>query len=129
MVSYAPLSLRVRLRDTDWSMRFLLAILYSALLGSLPLCAAQQSAHPSAQVAASANAVAVALQARLDALERAKQADDPQKVAEASTSVIALALRQVAGLRLLQSAFPEAAELYKRSLDFEELPDTHVDLA
>src|SRR5438045_9554267 len=32
-------------------------------------------------------------------------------------------------LRLLQAAFPQAVELYKRSLDFEQLPDTHVDLA
>lgn len=129
MVSSGPLSLILRLRDTDWSMRSLLAIFISALVGTFPLCAAQESGHPSAQAAAPANAAVQALKTRLNALERAKQADDPQKVAEASRSVVALALRQMAGLRLLQSAFPEAAELYKRSLDFEELSDTHVDLA
>ncbi|HEX7961773.1 MAG TPA: tetratricopeptide repeat protein [Terriglobales bacterium] len=110
-------------------MRSFLSIFIAALLGTFPLCAAQQSASPSASAGASASTAVSAFQTRLDALERAKQADDPEKVAEASKSVIALALRQMAGLRLLQSAFPEAAELYKRSLDFEELPDTHVDLA
>jgi len=129
MVSSAPLSLLVRLRDTDWSMRSFLAIIISALLGPLSLCAGQESGHPSTQAVTRGNAAVQGLKTRLDALERAKQADDPQKVTEASRLVIALALRQMAGLRLLQSAFPEAAELYKRSLDFEELPDTHADLA
>ncbi|MGA7220509.1 MAG: tetratricopeptide repeat protein [Candidatus Sulfotelmatobacter sp.] len=34
----------------------------------------------------------------------------------------------MAQLRLLQSSYPQAAELYRRSLEFEDLPDTHVDL-
>lgn len=110
-------------------MRSFLPIFIAALLGTLPLCATQAPGHSSAQAAAPANAALQGLKTRLDVLDVAKRTDDPQKVAEASKSVIAVALRQMAGLRLLQSAFPEAAELYKRSLDFEELPDTHVDLA
>jgi len=69
------------------------------------------------------------LQLRLDGLEQAKRSEDPEKIDVASRGVVALGLRQVASLRLLQGAFPQAAELYKRSLDFEEIPDTHVDLA
>jgi len=43
--------------------------------------------------------------------------------------LIALSLRQVAHLRLVEDAFPAALDLYKRSLDFEDNPATRVDLA
>lgn len=128
MVSSAPLSLILRLRDTDWSMRSVLVILISALVGTLPLWAAQQAAHPSTQAAAPANVGVQDLKTRLNALERAKHSNDLQKVDDTSKAVIALGLRQMAGLRLLQSAFPETIELYKRSLDFEDLPEAHVNL-
>ena len=47
----------------------------------------------------------------------------------ANERLIALALRELAQLRLIQSAYPQAIELYRRSLDFEDIPDTRVDLA
>jgi tetratricopeptide (TPR) repeat protein len=50
-------------------------------------------------------------------------------VTEASRALIALALRQVAHLRLVEDTFPAAIDLYKRSLDFEDNPATRVDLA
>ena len=43
--------------------------------------------------------------------------------------MIALALREIGQLRLLETALPQAIDLYRRSLDFQDLPDTHVDLA
>ena len=50
-------------------------------------------------------------------------------MAIANQSVIALALREMAQLRLLESAHPQAVELYRKSLEFEDTPDTHADLA
>ncbi len=50
-------------------------------------------------------------------------------VALANERLIALALRELGQLRLLEAAYPQAEELYRRSLDLEDLPDTRVDLA
>jgi tetratricopeptide (TPR) repeat protein len=69
------------------------------------------------------------LQKRLDAVQGAKASGDPVRVARASEQVIALALRELGQVRLLESAYGQAAELYGRSLDFENIPDTRVDLA
>jgi tetratricopeptide (TPR) repeat protein len=69
------------------------------------------------------------LQKRLDVVEGAKASGDPAQVAHASEQVIALALRELGQVRLLESAYGQAAELYGRSLDFENIPDTRVDLA
>jgi tetratricopeptide (TPR) repeat protein len=101
------------------------------LIASSALSAAQQvsTQASSAVQTSSSNAADLALQTRLNAVEAAKHSGNPDEIATASKALIALGLRQIAGLRLLQSAFPDAAELYKRSLDFEDLPDTHVDLA
>jgi len=123
MLSWIRLSITVTLRGIHRSIRPLLLTFYLLSLGILGVGAAQQS------VSRSANAALQALKTRLDALEKAKQSNNPQKVDHASKAVVALSLRQMAGLRLLQSAFPDAIELYKRSLDFEDLPDTHVELA
>src|SRR5436190_7871433 len=100
------------------------------LIASPALSSAEQiSTQASSPVQSSSSNADLALQARLNAVEAAKHSGNPDEIATASKALIALGLRQIAGLRLLQSAFPDAAELYKRSLDFEELPDTHVDLA
>src|SRR5215470_10475876 len=132
MVCWGPLSVIVRLPGVPRSMQPTLNLFAILLLIASPALAATQevSTQTSSSVqASSSNPADLALQARLNALEAAKRSGNPDEIATASKALIALALRQVAGLRLLQSAFPDAAELYKRSLDFEELPDTHVDLA
>jgi tetratricopeptide (TPR) repeat protein len=69
------------------------------------------------------------LQARLLPLNSAKQGDDPAAVADAARRVIALALRQIGQAKVMEGSFLEAVEIYRRSLDFEDAPDTHVDLA
>ena len=69
------------------------------------------------------------LNKRLEAARVARASGDPARVSDASEKVIALALRELAHLRLLEGAFPQAIELYHRSLDFEDIPDTHVDLS
>jgi tetratricopeptide (TPR) repeat protein len=78
---------------------------------------------------APANPAELALRKRLEVAQAAQRSNDPAAVAQANRSVIALALRELGQLRLLQTALPQAMELYKRSLDFEDIPDTHVDLA
>jgi tetratricopeptide (TPR) repeat protein len=62
-------------------------------------------------------------------VQAARTSGDSQAVTQTSRALIALALRQVAHLRLVEDAFPAAIDLYKRSLDFEDNPATRVDLA
>jgi tetratricopeptide (TPR) repeat protein len=76
-----------------------------------------------------ANPAEMELRKRLEAAEIAQRSGNAATAAEANKRVIALALREMGQLRLLETALPQAAELYKRSLDFEDLPDTQVDLA
>src|ERR1019366_7133416 len=71
----------------------------------------------------------VELQKRVAAVQAARNSGDPHAITEASRALIALGLRQVAHLRLVEDAFPAAIDLYKRSLDFEDSPSTRVDLA
>ena len=47
----------------------------------------------------------------------------------ANQQLIALALREMGQLRLLESAYPQAIELYRNSLAVRDIPDTRVDLA
>jgi tetratricopeptide (TPR) repeat protein len=71
----------------------------------------------------------VELQKRLAEAAGAQQSGNPQLVATANKKLLALALRELAHLRLLESAAPQASDLYKRSLELEDIPDTRVDLA
>ena len=132
MIPWAPLSVIVRLPGLQRSMQRTLNLVAVLLLIASPILSAEQQVSPQASAptqTTSSDAADLVLQSRLHAVEIAKQSGSPDEIATASKALIALGLRQVAGLRLLQSAFPDAVELYKRSLDFEELPDTHVDLA
>jgi tetratricopeptide (TPR) repeat protein len=69
------------------------------------------------------------LRKRLEAAQAAQRSGDAAAVALANGRLIALALREMGQLRLLEAAYPQAEELYRRSLDLEDLPDTRVDLA
>jgi tetratricopeptide (TPR) repeat protein len=75
------------------------------------------------------NPAELELRKRLEAAQAAQRTGDAQAAAQANERLIALALREMGQLRLLQTALPQAIELYKRSLDFEDTADTHVDLA
>lgn len=104
---------------------FLLFPLLAGFLISEPainqgFCAAAQSASHPAELE---------LRKRLEAAQAAQRSGDAQAAAQANKRLIALALREMGQLRLLQTALPQAIDLYKRSLDFEDIPDTHVDLA
>lgn len=69
------------------------------------------------------------LQARIQAAAAARDSHNPDKVASANSRVLALALRRLANIRVAESAFPQAAELYRRSLAWEDTAETHVGLA
>lgn len=69
------------------------------------------------------------LDKRLKAAHAAQDSRDAFLAARANKQVISLALKQLGHLRLVESAYPQAIEIYRRSLDFEDSPDTRIDLA
>ncbi len=69
------------------------------------------------------------LKKRLAEAEQARTSGDPTTIAQANERLIAFALRELGQLRIIQSAYPQAVELYRRSLEFEDVPDGRVDLA
>jgi tetratricopeptide (TPR) repeat protein len=102
------------------------------LLLGMPFCAASQStapARPDRQEATSAAPSVDELQERLKAAEAARNTGDPGSVARANFPVLSLALRKLGNVRTTEGAFPEAAELYRRSLTWEDAAETHVGLA
>jgi len=86
------------------------------------------SAMSAAQSTGSAPAVDE-LQARIQAAAVARDSHNPEEVARADSRVQALALRRLGNIRVAQTAFAQAAELYRRSLAWEDAAETHVGLA
>jgi len=66
---------------------------------------------------------------RFSAARAAKEAGDLPAAAAASAKLVALGLREMGKLRLFEAAYPEAARFFRRSLEFEDVADAHVDLA
>jgi tetratricopeptide (TPR) repeat protein len=91
--------------------------------------AKSSSAPSSANQKPASSLVDVELQKRMKAAEAARQSEDPAAIAQANGLLIAFCLREMGQLRLLEGAYPESIALYRRSLDFEDLPDVRVDLA
>jgi tetratricopeptide (TPR) repeat protein len=69
------------------------------------------------------------LQSRLQAAAAAREAGSADSVTRANRLLLALALRKMGNVRVVETAFPQAAELYKRSLELEDAAETHVGLA
>jgi tetratricopeptide (TPR) repeat protein len=88
---------------------------------SFPATSAAQSPTPTPAVDE--------LQARIQAAAAARDSRIPEDVAGANSRVLALALRRLGNVRVAQTAFPQAAELYRRSLAWEDAAETHVGLA
>jgi tetratricopeptide (TPR) repeat protein len=100
------------------------------MVGAFGVAAAAQArtaTHKTEEAAASP--VVAELQKKAAAVQAARSSGNPEAVTEASRALIAVALRQVAHLRLVEEALPAAIELYKHSLDFEDNPSTRIDLA
>jgi tetratricopeptide (TPR) repeat protein len=66
---------------------------------------------------------------RVSAAAAARSSTEPFAASEANKRVISLAVRQLAKLHMILATYPQSIALYQRSLDFEELPDVHSDLA
>jgi tetratricopeptide (TPR) repeat protein len=69
------------------------------------------------------------LQDRLRAAAAARDGGDPAAVTRTNFQVLALALRKLANIRTTEGAFPQAIDLYRRSLSWEDAAETHVSLA
>jgi tetratricopeptide (TPR) repeat protein len=110
---------------------FFLLLLFLALFPFQPSSAQSTPPRRSPPKASSprTNSAEAELDKRLTAAQSARSAGDPAAIALANERLIALALRELAQLRLIESAYPQAIELYGRSLGFEDIPDTRVDLA
>ena len=69
------------------------------------------------------------LEARVAAAAAARDAGDPVAIARANYLVIAETEREIAEVKLVESADAEAIELYRNSLQYEETPSADVELA
>ena len=69
------------------------------------------------------------LETRLANARAARNSGDPAVTQLANERLVATALRELARLRMAESAFLQAVELYGSSLHFEDVPGTHLDLA
>ena len=113
------------------------AILQLIVLGILltPPTLAQQRSNPAGPPASDRTRGArmftpsAELQSRVKTLESAKQAGDPAVITTASRSVLALALREMGDIQLMQGSAPAAIETYRRSVDLENSLVTRTDLA
>ncbi len=117
-----PKSSRLSLGSLVW-----LAVGTTALFCCTPVLA-----QATAQHAASAQKPPAAqddLAKRIAEASAARDSHNADEVAIANERLIAVALRDLAYLRLIEAAYPQALELYKTSLDFEDSPATTVDLA
>ena len=69
------------------------------------------------------------LQKRIAGAQSARDSGDPAAIQLANQRLIAAALRELAQLRLIEAAPAQAAELYRRSLELEDVPQARLDLA
>lgn len=69
------------------------------------------------------------LNARIAEANAARAAGDPVAVQTASRRLIAAALREMAELRMIEEAYPQAVEIYRKALDLDASADTRADLA
>jgi tetratricopeptide (TPR) repeat protein len=109
-------------RKTVW-----VAIAIVGLLGSR-FAPAQAPAHRASSTQ-KAPPAQDELTKRIAEASAARDSQNTDEVAIANERLIATALRDLAYLRLIEAAYPQAIELYKTSLDFEDSPATTVDMA
>jgi len=121
---------RPRRKMAAWLKNVSLPLLLGCALVPLRLAVAQSasSKRPQAKANERSSPPESELDKRLAAAQEARSSGDAKEIASANQRLIALALRELAQLRRIQLAYPQAAELYRRSLDFEDLPDTRIDL-
>lgn len=109
-------------------------VLVALSLLHLGLGSAAVQQEPGARVhsptpATQPTSLTIELQSRQEKLDAAKNSGDPAAIIDASRQLIATTLRQIGRFKSIEGAAPEAIETFRRSINFEESPDTHVDLA
>ncbi len=77
----------------------------------------------------SADPLQALLDTRIRAANVAQASGDPASIARTHQLVIAVALRMQAQLRSVEHAYAQAIELYRKSLEYEELSETHSAIA
>lgn len=91
--------------------------------------AGRSSGQTSSQTQRPANPSSNDLEQRIQQARAAEQSGDPEAIAAADKNLIAAGLRSMGGLRIMQASYPEAIDSFKRSLDFEDNSDAHLELA
>ena len=108
----------------------LIGVILSCVVVGAASAQSKATAHSSAKSGEThATPAQAELAKRIADANAVRNSGDPEPVALANQRVISLALREMAQLRLLESSYPQAIELYRKSLEFEDIPDTRVDLA
>jgi tetratricopeptide (TPR) repeat protein len=97
----------------------------SVLAACAGLAQTQVRHSPSTQKAAPAP---TELNKRLADARAARDSGDPAAAQLANERLIAVALSELARLRMVEQAYPQAVELYSSSLHFEDVPGTRLDL-
>jgi len=119
------------MRNCCFSAGVALCALASALV-ILPNTLAQSRQHspaPQRSAKSQEDPAQAELRERILAADAARNSGDPATVALANKLLIAAALRAMGRLRLLESAYPQSAELYQSSLEFEPSLEAHLELA
>ncbi len=98
-------------------------------LSLLLFCASATSHSQTVQGTQAPRAAADGLSQRLDAAMEARKSGDVAAIGLTSQRVIALALVEMAKLRLDQKAYDEAIRLCGESLEFEDAAETRVEVA
>jgi tetratricopeptide (TPR) repeat protein len=125
--SNAATALRVKpfAKSFAWTSRL-------ALLAFLPFGFAQgiaQNSRPAKENASTAQEKVLPadeLESRVGAAQKARNSGDPAAVAMANRAVIATALRELGGLRLVHSDFAGSVKLYNDSLRYENSLDAII---
>ena len=115
--------------DLIWALRNRCCVLLFILLYLIPLSLAQRTARKAPPEPRKLPQITSELRARIHDLEAAKQSGNATAILSASRRASALALRELGKTKLERSAPLEAADVIRRSVDFEDIPEAHVDLA
>lgn len=105
-----------------------LAMLAMSLSLPLGIAAQTKPTAPGAKAHAGASPADAELSRRINAADAARTSGNAEAIGEANRKVIALALRELGNLRSHEHAYPQAIELYRQSLTFEDAVATQADL-
>jgi tetratricopeptide (TPR) repeat protein len=101
----------------------------SIVSSAYPQVSKQHEAASQAPATGKQDPAQAELNKRILAADAARKSGDLTAVNVSNKLLIAAGLRAMGRLRLMEDAYPQAGELYKTSLDFENNEEAHVELA